>query len=51
MRNIIVHDYDDVDLDVVLDTAHRNIPPLIERLEARLAAQPPPESDGPPADV
>ncbi|MEK7676604.1 MAG: HepT-like ribonuclease domain-containing protein [Verrucomicrobiota bacterium] len=51
MRNIIVHDYDDVDLDVVFDTARENIPPLILRLEAYLAAHPPPELDGPQADV
>jgi uncharacterized protein with HEPN domain len=43
MRNILVHDYNDVDLHVVWDTAHRNIPPLIERLEAYLAAHPPPD--------
>lgn len=51
MRNILVHDYDDVDLDVVWDTAQKNIPPLIERVEAYLAAHPPPESDGQQADV
>ncbi|MBM3883270.1 MAG: DUF86 domain-containing protein [Verrucomicrobia bacterium] len=51
MRNIIVHDYDDVDLVVVLDTAHKNIPSLVERLEAYLVAHPPPDSDGLPADV
>jgi uncharacterized protein with HEPN domain len=43
MRNILVHDYDDVDLEVVFDTAHENVPPLVERLEAYLAAHPPPE--------
>lgn len=51
MRNLIVHDYDEVDLTVVLDTAHKNIPPLIARLESYLAAHPPPDSTGPPADV
>lgn len=51
MRNILVHDYDDVDLHVVWDTAHRNIPPLIERLEAYLAAHPPPDSDSPPVGI
>ncbi len=49
MRNILVHDYDDVDLHVVWDTAQHNIPPLIERLEAYLALHPPPDSGGPQA--
>jgi uncharacterized protein with HEPN domain len=44
MRNIIVHDYDDVDLDVVWNTAQRDLPPLIARLEKYLAANPPPEN-------
>ena len=44
MRNIIIHDYDDVDLDVVWNTAQRDLPPLIERLETYLAANPPPEN-------
>ena len=44
MRNIIIHDYDDVDLDVVWNTAQRDLPPLIERLEKYLAANPPPEN-------
>lgn len=51
MRNIIVHDYDDVDLDVVFDAARNDLPPLISRLEAYLAAHPPPESGSPPSDV
>jgi uncharacterized protein with HEPN domain len=44
MRNILIHDYDDVDLDVVWDTIQRDVPPLIARLEKHLAANPPPES-------
>jgi uncharacterized protein with HEPN domain len=44
MRNIIVHDYDDVDLDVVWNTAQRDLPPLIDRLEKYFAANPPPEN-------
>jgi uncharacterized protein with HEPN domain len=40
----LIHDYDDVDLDVVWDTIQRDIPPLIERLEKYLAQHPPPES-------
>jgi uncharacterized protein with HEPN domain len=43
MRNILIHDYDDVDLDVVWDTIQRDIVPLISRLEEYLAANPPPE--------
>ncbi|MEQ1907106.1 MAG: DUF86 domain-containing protein [Verrucomicrobia bacterium] len=43
MRNILIHDYDDVDLDVVWDTIQRDVPPLIARLETYLAANPPPE--------
>ena len=44
MRNILIHDYDDVDLDVVWETVQRDIPPLITRLQAYLTAHPPPES-------
>ena len=43
MRNLLIHDYDDVDLNVVWDTTQRDLPPLIARLEASLAANPPPE--------
>jgi uncharacterized protein with HEPN domain len=42
MRNILIHDYDDVASDLVWDTVQRDIPPLITRLEAYLAANPPP---------
>jgi len=44
MRNILIHDYDDVDLDVVWETVQRDLPPLIVRLEKHLAQNPPPES-------
>ena len=44
MRNILIHDYDDVDLDIVWEMAQRDIPPLINRLESYLAANPPPRS-------
>ncbi len=44
MRNILIHDYDDVDLNVVWDTTQRDLPPLIARLEAWLEAHPPPLS-------
>jgi uncharacterized protein with HEPN domain len=43
MRNILIHDYDDVDLDVVWETAKRDLPSLMSRLEAHLAANPPPK--------
>jgi uncharacterized protein with HEPN domain len=36
MRNRIVHKYFEVDLDIVWDTAHNDIIPLIEKLEAIL---------------
>jgi len=44
MRNILIHDYADVDLDVVWETVQRDIPPLISRLEDYLTANPPPDS-------
>src|SRR5580692_9428041 len=44
MRNILIHDYDDVDLDVVWETAQRDVPRLISQLEIYFAANPPPES-------
>ncbi len=43
MRNIIVHDYDDVDLDVVWDTIQRDLPPLIAKVEKHLSTALPPE--------
>ena len=43
MRNILIHDYADVDLDIVWDTAERDLPPLIAKLEAYLAENPPPK--------
>lgn len=44
MRNILIHDYDDVNLNVVWKTAEKDLPPLIIRLEAYLAASPPEDS-------
>ena len=41
MRNILIHAYDDVDLEVVWDTAQQQLPPLIAALEAHLAASRP----------
>ena len=42
MRNILIHDYDDVDLDVVWDTVQHDLPPLATRLAAHLTTNPPP---------
>lgn len=33
MRNRLIHEYFDIRLDVVWDTIHEDIPPLIEQLE------------------
>jgi len=47
MRNILIHDYDDVDLDVIWNTAQKDLPPLNSRLESHLAANPPPGTGSP----
>jgi len=44
MRNILIHDYDEVDLDIVWETVQRDLPPLIARLEKHLAQNPPPQN-------
>jgi len=36
MRNIVVHEYDDVDLSVVWDAVTRDLPPLVSELAQRL---------------
>lgn len=36
MRNILVHDYGDVDVDVLVDTVRNDFPPLIADLERLL---------------
>ena len=36
MRNRLIHGYDVVDLDIVWDTAHENLPELIGQLEEAL---------------
>jgi uncharacterized protein with HEPN domain len=41
MRNIVVHRYEDVDLDLTWDTITRQIPPLIPILEDLLEAEAP----------
>lgn len=33
MRNLMIHDYDDVDMDIVWDTVHRDLPELLALLE------------------
>ncbi len=38
MRNHLTHVYFDIDLDIVWDTLHRNLPLLIEQLEKIIAA-------------
>ncbi len=40
MRNILIHDYDDVNLNIVRKTAQNDLPPLVTKLEAYLATQP-----------
>ena len=33
MRNILIHRYDDIDMLIIWDTVHNDIPPLIAALE------------------
>lgn len=33
IRNVMIHDYDDIDLNIVWDTVMKDLPPVIERLE------------------
>jgi len=40
MRNVMIHDYDDVDMVIVWETVKNDLPPLISELESIL----PPES-------
>ena len=39
MRNLMIHDYDDVDMDIVWDTVHRDLPELLALLDP-LSADP-----------
>jgi uncharacterized protein with HEPN domain len=41
MRNILIHDYDDVNLNVVWNTPQDDLPPLIIKIEAYLFKHPP----------
>jgi uncharacterized protein with HEPN domain len=43
MRNILIHDYGQVDLDIVWDTAHHHLPGLIVRINSHLEGSTPPE--------
>ena len=43
MRDVLIHDYDDVNLDMVWDATQNDLPKLIQQLETHLATQPPPE--------
>jgi uncharacterized protein with HEPN domain len=42
MRNVLIHDYDEVDEATLWHTAQNDLPALIVRLEMHLAQQPPP---------
>ncbi len=33
MRNIMIHEYDDVDLVIIWETVNNDLPPLIDALE------------------
>ena len=50
MRNILLHDYDDVNPRILWDTAQDDLPVLIARLESYLAVHPP-EDEPPPAST
>ncbi len=51
MRDVLIHDRDDVNLDIIWKTATEDLPPLTGRLEAHLKAHPPPGADDPSNDV
>ncbi len=38
MRNRMIHEYNDVDLDIVWEVVHRNLPDLITELEYLMSA-------------
>jgi uncharacterized protein with HEPN domain len=40
MRNRLVHDYDDVNLNIVWDVVHSEIPQLIETLKVKIPPEP-----------
>jgi uncharacterized protein with HEPN domain len=41
IRSVMIHDYDDIDLQIVWDTVMEDLPPLIKRLESVV----PPKTD------
>lgn len=43
MRDVLIHDYDDVNIDTIWDTVQNDLPKLIATIEAYLATQPPPQ--------
>jgi uncharacterized protein with HEPN domain len=49
MRNILIHNYDDVNLNVVWDTIQDDLPPLMAKVEAYLNAHPPDAAPPAPA--
>jgi uncharacterized protein with HEPN domain len=44
LRNVMIHEYDAVDLTVVWDTVRKDLPPLIESLQS-VVPPPPPEPE------
>ena len=51
MRNILIHDYDDVNLNVVWQTAQDDLPGLIQKLESHLSTLPDDGDPTPPAEL
>ena len=43
MRDVLIHDHDDVNLEIIWTTVRDNLPGLIQQLEAYLAQRPPVE--------
>ena len=40
IRNVMIHDYDDIDLEIVWDTVMKDLPPHIQRLESIVPSEP-----------
>lgn len=49
MRNIVAHDYADVDLKIVWEVATVHVPEVCAVLDKFFATQPPATPDGPPS--
>jgi uncharacterized protein with HEPN domain len=43
MRDLLIHAYDDTELDVVYDAVTRVIPPLVPKIEAMIQSLPDPD--------